>query len=385
MYNFEDLFDKRSVVAARLEQVLAEKSYTKAGFCKETGISRPTLDKLLSGTITNMTNYEKHIKKALRCLSMTPDMLLGNSHQVYNRTRAIRKSMHIESEHIAEETGISENRLREIETGADATTAELRDIALCFSTNVRSIQGTNFFDMQVAVSDNNMQVCLGEASKDMTKYWGHVGLLPTATDRYLWFPITNGTRKRICDTMNEDRIVIPCMNNKLLYVNMSNIDNLVLHDKSCEPPDFANWDSYVSCGSIPLVVYEALNEYEFDSQQRLCSSNVISSNLLRVMQETAKKEKWKKETISDLLSTVVLRFKDGKEFRTSVDFSGDESITREISTVYDYGKSSADKRVLFYQDLKGTRILINMNNITFIELPLLKTEDAICKKADGLR
>ena len=56
-YDLKDLFDKRSVVGAKLEDLLVEQGFTKAGFCKECGISRPTLDKLLAGNITSKANF----------------------------------------------------------------------------------------------------------------------------------------------------------------------------------------------------------------------------------------------------------------------------------------------------------------------------------------
>lgn len=53
MYTLEDLFDRRSPVGTRLEQILMEKKCTKAELSKKTGVSRPTIDKVLSGTITS--------------------------------------------------------------------------------------------------------------------------------------------------------------------------------------------------------------------------------------------------------------------------------------------------------------------------------------------
>ena len=34
--------------------------------------------------------------------------------------------------------------------------------------------------------------------------------------------------------------------------------------------------------------------------------------------------------------------------------------------------------MLYYSDLNGTEIIVNMREISLIELPLVKTEDAIC-------
>lgn len=57
MYTLEDLFDRRSPVGTRLEQILMEKKCTKAELSKKTGVSRPTIDKVLSGTIT-LTKFQ---------------------------------------------------------------------------------------------------------------------------------------------------------------------------------------------------------------------------------------------------------------------------------------------------------------------------------------
>ena len=63
MYEYSDLFDMRSNVGPRLEALMKELEYTKAGLCKAAGISRPTLDKILDGSITSPVNYEKHLRK----------------------------------------------------------------------------------------------------------------------------------------------------------------------------------------------------------------------------------------------------------------------------------------------------------------------------------
>ena len=73
MYTLEDLFDRRSPVGTRLEQILMEKKCTKAELSKKTGVSRPTIDKVLSGTITSKKNYETHMSKIMNYLQITPD------------------------------------------------------------------------------------------------------------------------------------------------------------------------------------------------------------------------------------------------------------------------------------------------------------------------
>ena len=60
MYSFGDLFDRRSTVGANIERILDDRKITKVELCKNTGVSRPTIDKLLAGTLTSKTNYEEH-------------------------------------------------------------------------------------------------------------------------------------------------------------------------------------------------------------------------------------------------------------------------------------------------------------------------------------
>lgn len=50
---FEELFDQRSIVAMKLKDYIRERGFTKVSFAKKAEISRPTLDKILNGSIDN--------------------------------------------------------------------------------------------------------------------------------------------------------------------------------------------------------------------------------------------------------------------------------------------------------------------------------------------
>ena len=123
MYNLNDLFNQRSIFAAKLEQLMEAKSITKSKLCKEAGISRPTLDKLLAVEITNETNFEKHVNKILNFFQITPDLLMGNTHNNYNRVRQLECALHLSNKAISTATGISLSRLKEIESGTESSTA----------------------------------------------------------------------------------------------------------------------------------------------------------------------------------------------------------------------------------------------------------------------
>ena len=63
MYTLDNLFDFRSVVGARIELKIKERGITKSQFCQIAGMSRPTFDKLLSGSITIKANFSSTWKK----------------------------------------------------------------------------------------------------------------------------------------------------------------------------------------------------------------------------------------------------------------------------------------------------------------------------------
>lgn len=384
MYQLEDLFDSRSVVGAKLEATLAKRSYTKAKFCSVSGISRPTLDKLLSGNLSSKTNFEKHMEKVLKSLAMTPDMLMGNVRNGYNRSRTLRNTLRIKAEEIAVQTGIPLSRLKEIEAGAEATVAELRDIACCLSTSVRSVLGTYYFQTQIAMPQDILNVYQEDASDDKWGFWGHVGILPASSDQYLWFPITGNTRKLIYQMAEKDRMVVPCMNNKLLLINIQNIDRIVLLDDACDAPGFGNWDPAVDCGAIPLVVYEALDDYlYYKNEGRIPPADIISPAFLNLIESLLNENKLDVDKL-DSSEGMTIYYTGNKVNQTDIDFESEETITEEISSLYEFNASSLDGKFLFYQDDNGAEFFLNFDHVAVIELPLLKTEDAICRAQEEM-
>jgi transcriptional regulator with XRE-family HTH domain len=73
---FDDLFEQRSLVAAKLKVCMRERGYTKVSFSQKTDISRPTLDKLLNGDVDNKSTFDKHLQKILSELNLSADELL---------------------------------------------------------------------------------------------------------------------------------------------------------------------------------------------------------------------------------------------------------------------------------------------------------------------
>lgn len=73
---FDELFEHRSLVASKLKDCIRDMGYTKVSFAAKAGISRPTLDKLLNGSIANKRSFDRHLQKILQLLDMTVEELM---------------------------------------------------------------------------------------------------------------------------------------------------------------------------------------------------------------------------------------------------------------------------------------------------------------------
>ncbi len=77
---FDELFEQRSLVASKLNECIRDMGYTKISFAAKADISRPTLDKLLNGSIDSKSSFDRHLQKILKLLNMTAeDFLLYRS------------------------------------------------------------------------------------------------------------------------------------------------------------------------------------------------------------------------------------------------------------------------------------------------------------------
>lgn len=384
MYGIADLFDKRSVVGAKLEQIFKDQGYTKTAVCKASGISRPTLDKVLAGSLTSKTNYEKHLNKILGCLNISPDMLLGNGVNKANKIRFIRNVMRISDKRISEVTGIPMERLQKIESGDEGTLAELRDIALCLSTGVRMLQGNNFFEAQFAEPEIILELLRKEEDEDIHGFWGHVGILLNGRDEYLFFPITEDTSILILKTLENERMVIPCMNNKVLYLNMQNVKEIILNNFECDPPRFVNWDCDVEEGDVPFVVYEALEDY-FCEGEACIEEGILSEQFMRYLDGLIEKNHWSEDNILSIISYGMIYYSDGMMRGLSADFKSDaETLSTEVGNLYMFRDLEFEDDIICVTDLSGSMIAVNMKNVSMIEMPLIELEDAIIDKLEWI-
>lgn len=379
MYTYEDLFEQRSVVGAKLEAAMKDRNLTKTQLCKESNVSRPTVDKLLAGNVQSKANFERHIRKILDYLQLTPDNLMGNRFIQHNHIRSIRNIMRQKIEDLASKTGYSVERLREIEAGEEATLTELRDIALVLQTGTRCIAGDGFFEPQFAILDD---ILSEDEAFGGCGFWGHIGIFLAGTEKPTWFPITWNVHNQIHRQIQHmKRIVVPCMNNKVLLLNLNNIRQIQLLDDACDPPESLTEDHESDCGDTPLVLYEALEDYLYEEWDAENEKDTMSEKFRQVMEYTAKEEGWNEDSVSELLTTVIW-YRDGKKEYSSMDYHRGSALISEIETLYSYEDDEFSEDYFDYEEMDGPEVFINMNEVSMIELPLVQVEEAICNSME---
>ncbi|QXE19317.1 helix-turn-helix transcriptional regulator [Clostridium sp. 001] len=74
------IYDNRYKIGANLLQFIKDNGYTKSSFSKLTGLSRPTIDKLIKGEIDNNTNLKKHVDKIITTFNIKLEELIDYKH-----------------------------------------------------------------------------------------------------------------------------------------------------------------------------------------------------------------------------------------------------------------------------------------------------------------
>ncbi len=344
---------------------MQSKDYTKAKLSAEAYISRPTLDKILSAQVTNKINFEKHVSKILDCLQVTPDMILGNIRNPYNKIRHLKNMVHISEKEISEGTGISISRLNEIEAGENATLEELRDIACCCRTSVRALLGTEYFEPPFS---QHYMYC---ANEWISGFWGRIGVSLSSEKECRWYPITKRVRQRILNSAEEKYMVVPCMNNKVLVLNMSEVDSITLLDDDCDLPYSVIMDEKAGdSGEIPLAVYDALSDWP--------DGGDLSPKLKRLLDKLAEKYNWNDDDIMEMVCGVTIFFKE-KTDHFFWDTNWHQTVADIIPMLYEWGENDSSSERMFFSDYDGAERIINISKTAMIELPLVLTENMICE------
>ena len=166
-------------------------------------------------------------------------------------------------------------------------------------------------------------------------------------------------------------------------INTNNVDRIVLLDDGCSAPSSCTWDSSVDEGDVPPVVYESLSDYTYyEETKEKIPEKLISPNLCEVMASYVEKDDATSGALLSEEGTVVCRYVDGKTERYNIDFGQEQSLSFEISLIYELGDEASDERFLFFHDNDGAENFLNKEKISILELPLFNIEEAICKEQE---
>lgn len=103
----------------------------------------------------------------------------------------------------------------------------------------------------------------------------------------------------------------------------------------------------------------------------------MSERFIDVMKRIAAKKHWTADTF-DQVQQLALRYKDRMTTSTHFDPFRASSLVSEIEMLYNLGSDEYTSTMLYYSDWNGTEIIVNMREISLIELPLDKVEETIC-------
>ena len=61
-----------------------------------------------------------------------------------------------------------------------------------------------------------------------------------------------------------------------------------------------------------------------------------------------------------------------------------QTLLTAIQIICDFGELDPDYKMVYFKDANDVEIIVNLNNISMIELPLLAVEDAICHNLEEM-
>lgn len=170
-------------------------------------------------------------------------------------------------------------------------------------------------------------------------------------------------------------MVVPCMNNRVLLLNMENVRKIMLLDEACDAPGDVDWDHEVSCGEIPNVIYEALAEYSMDDYQE--TPQRMSDKLKRTLDELIRKNERTEDEIYRMLDNSWIYYTNGKVESHWIEFGEGETVSEEVMCICDYQEEDLYSNILRFEGMDGPEIILNMKYVAMLEMPLLKLENSI--------
>ena len=167
------------------------------------------------------------------------------------------------------------------------------------------------------------------------------------------------------------------MDNSLLLINCDKIEELVLLDEACGSPVDMDWDSTVSEGEIPAVVYEAFDDYmTYKDVGDTPSHYDLSALLVGAIDHIIDICQIDSEAFASKLNTATIMFSNGRIQHLTLSYDVSDSLATAVQQIYEMGEL-LDNSIITIEACDEVEALINFKNISMIQLPLAKIERGI--------
>ena len=125
-------------------------------------------------------------------------------------------------------------------------------------------------------------------------------------------------------------------------------------------------------GEIPLVIYEALDDY-FNGKQDM------SEHFAEKMKSLVNLYGWNEETVYKENFGTDIYYSDGQIQHVNIEYGNNEDLSEETDLVYTENDESLYSKIIYFIEIDGEEHMIHMNHIAMIVMPLLTVEETINK------
>lgn len=257
----KDVYSRQSVASARILEKMESMKLTKAELARRCHISRPTLDKLLSGNYANENKYLEYIQPILKEIKETPDTLLKEKNgNVFCQLKALCVQNHMTEKQLSELIGVSLENILSYEQGKRIPKNTCRLLAASLHCHPAKVRGSDeFADMGSFLNNYRNEEDLLHPRDG---YWGDVGVLMSGSEHFSWYPITMETCRRISeDLYNSDFpwIMFPTLDFRQIILARDEINEIILVDEAEDAPEDSDWQSNKK--TFAPVFYDAISDY----------------------------------------------------------------------------------------------------------------------------
>ena len=369
--NKDDLFRDRIDVGKRLEAIIKSRKLTKKALCDLSHISRPTLDKLLSGRIESKSSFDKQLNKIILALEINHDELVtGNVFCGENNVKSFRMQLGISQKDLAVASGIPIKTIQAVENGSvDLLDSEWTDLAIALKSDSRSLKRENFLPSQYPYYDYALKEI--DSSENLSGYQGYILITPVCGQTEFSFALCRHSwNNAMSDLLRAKYVVVPCLGNKLILINVKNNRKYEFLDD-----DYDNFDGHYSFfNTLPLEDYYLLDKHfgymagdmelklPDRHEGRVCwilDSSSIDSN-----------------EIEKSIHSIIIHYSDGNSETIWIDnYAMAAALIQRI-----YFDEDCDEDLIAFgvnDEAETNNLLVNLNAISFIEFPLLRIEEAL--------